>query len=523
MKTSGAILIAAVVGAVAFSPAVAWAQYSTPLRYDLRYTSPSYIPSGTLRTGPPRQADPYRFGNPLHGNLGVTGNLRLGKSFRGSTPYVRSGSQLANDLPSSRLSDFRRDSFGVEDLGTPLQYGHTDAYYPDSATVTTPWTAGQRFSDQRFRNRIRYLPPNYSPGAFSRSFLTPDNVYNGDGGWTGLTAGSLEAARELGYVPTGLESTEEVLASLRALSAPYEAQAARAAEVAETRTGDDKGLLYPYEAFEKQFRTGPMNVFDGEPAAEGETPDANVERTMQLQYRSGATDLDPWVEPTSDADEFADPPTGPDDEGRTPADRWVTDPGWPESQGQATDADAPWNAFDTREAMADVENLMAEAGARRRATPLPRQPTSGYGQYVLRGHEALRQGKYGLAESLYAAAAALERDRPAALFGRVHALLASRLYLQAASVLERGLAKHPDWVRSVPDLEAVYADKEVFTRIHADMKREVDRGTARQGYRFLLAYVEFSTGNAAEARSHLEPLADTNEAAKAMLEALGPE
>ena len=90
-------------------------------------------------------------------------------------------------------------------------------------------------------------------------------------------------------------------------------------------------------------------------------------------------------------------------------------------------------------------------------------------------------------------------------------------------VLERGLAKHPDWVRSVPDLEAVYADKEVFTRIHADMKREVDRGTARQGYRFLLAYVEFSTGNAAEARSHLEPLADTNEAAKAMLEALGPE
>ncbi|MFO8012956.1 MAG: hypothetical protein R6X20_06565 [Phycisphaerae bacterium] len=511
MKRLEAILIGAVAAAVALGPSVAWAQYSTPLRYDLRYTSPTYIPSGTLRTGPPRQADPYRFGNPLHGNLAVTGNLRLGKSFQGNTPYVQTGSQLAESLPSTRLSNFRRDSFGVGDLGTPLQYGQTEAYYPDSATVTTPWTAGHRFDDRRFGDRAGYLPPNFNTAA-AAPLQAPGNIFTGSGGWTGLTAESLQAAEAAGYVPEGAESTTEVLESLRAMTTEV-----LQGEGAERAEGEEAALLYPYAIFEKQFRTEPMNLFGVEPARRTKGEESPYERTMNLRYAPETTDLDRWVHPMPQEEDFADEPLEPVEEAPAAADRWGTGGGW--ADPDAPDPDDPWAAFETADPLSDVEGLPA---ARTRPVPVPREPTSGYGHYVLRGHEALRQGQYGKAESLYAAAAALERNRPAAFFGRVHALLAGRLYLQAAAVLKRGLASHPEWATKIPDLEAVYPDKDVFGRIHRELKREVDRGSAQAGYRFLLAYAEFSRDNAAEARSHLPEAANATEAEKALLEAMGP-
>jgi hypothetical protein len=512
MKRLTAILIAVAVAAVVFGPSAARAQYSTPLRYDLRYTSPTYIPSGTLRTGPPPQPDPYRFGNPLHGNLSVTGNLRLGKSFQGSSPYVQTGSQLARSLPSTRLSDFRRDSFGVEDLGTDLQYGGTGTYFPDMASVTTPWTAGQRFDAARFSDRVRYLPPNYNV-ASDRPFRTPGNIFTGTGGWTGLTPEDVEAAEASGYTLGVSQTTAEVLRALRAM-ATDEVPAAEGPERAEAAP-DEASLLYPYEVFEKQFQTEPMNLFGVEPARQTDRQESAYERSMELQYGPDAAELDRWGRPLPE-DDFIDEPleqTGEEAE----ADRWSVGDGWTEPGAAASDE--PWAAFDTADPVRDVEGLPA---TRTRPAPVPTAPASGYGQYVLRGHEALRQKQFGKAESLYAAAAALDRNRPAAFFGRIHALLAGRLYLQAASVLQRGLKEHPEWLRNAPDLEAVYDDKDVFTRIYRDLKREVERGTAQPGYRFLLAYAEFSTGNANEARSHLPEPGEAEGPEKAMLEALGP-
>lgn len=520
MKRLTAILIGVAAAVVALGPAVAWAQYRTPLRYDLRYTSPTYIPSGTLRRGPPRQADPYRFGNPLYGNLAVTGNLRLGKSFRGNTPYTASGSQLSRDLPSTRLSDFRRDSIGIADLGTGLEYGGIQPYYSDMATVTTPWTAGRRFDSERFRDRIRYLPPNYNVPP-TEPVRTPGNVFSGPGGWTGLTMEDVQAAAEGGYSLGAPQTTEDVLASLRAASRGW-----LPAEEGQGRMGvpgtdeQDDPLKYPYEVFQKQFQTEPVNLFDAEPAPGEQVEESAFERTMKLQYAPGAVDLDTWVQPAPEEDEPADEQRGRAREDDAAGDRWTTGQGWLD-QDQPDAAD-PWAGFDTADPVRDVEGLQGEAG-RRRPGPVPTAITSGYGRYVLLGHAALRQGQYGKAESLYAAAAALERDRPAAFFGRVHALLASRLYLQAAIVLKRGLTEHPEWAKHAPDLEAVYPKDDVFSRIRRDLKREVDRGTVRAGYRFLLAYVEFATGNADEARPYLTQAAEASGAEKAMLEAIGPE
>jgi len=69
----------------------------------------------------------------------------------------------------------------------------------------------------------------------------------------------------------------------------------------------------------------------------------------------------------------------------------------------------------------------------------------------------------------------------------------------------------------------VYSKDDVFGRIRRDLKREVDRGSTYAGYRFLLAYAEFATGNADEARPYLTQAAEASGAEKAMLEAIGPE
>jgi len=510
MKRLTAVLIGTAAVVVALGPAVAWGQYATPLRYDLRYTSPSYIPSGTLRRGPPRQPDPYRFGNPLHGNLGVTGNLRLGKSFQGSTPYAATGSQLTETLPSTALSNFRRDSFGVEDIGTGLEYGRTQAYYPDSASVTTSWTAGRRFDPSRFRDRVRYLPPNFN-AAPAEPIRRPGNVFTGPGGWRDLGLEDLPAAPAGGYGLGEPQTTEELLESLRALASGMPQEEGQGQAEA---GGKAEPLNSLYEVFEKRFQPAPMNLFDAEPGPEARGGESPYERTLKLQYGPEASDLEPegrpWLqEEVADDEEPARPSRD-----EAAADRWTT--GEARSEPGPPEAADPWARFGAGDA---VE--AGEGRARRRPLPVPTRPTSGYGRYVLRGHEALRQGQYGRAESLYAAASTLERDRPAAFFGRVHALLASRMYLQAAAVLERGLARHPEWVASVPDLEAVYPKKDVFTRIRRDLKREVDRESTQPGYRFLLAYVEFAVGNADEARAHLTRTAEPSEAQKAMLKALG--
>jgi hypothetical protein len=160
MKTLNIILTALAVAAAALVPAAAVSgQYYTPLRYDLRYTSPTYIPSGTMRFGP-SGPNPYAFGSPLYSDLSVTGNLRAGKSFHGNVPYSQSGSQISTNLGTNRLSNFTRDSIGVGDIGTGVEYGAPMPYYAPSGSVTNIGTAQQRFVTPMPGSRAPYTVQN---------------------------------------------------------------------------------------------------------------------------------------------------------------------------------------------------------------------------------------------------------------------------------------------------------------------------------------------------------------------------
>lgn len=76
------------------------------------------------------------YGRPA-ANLYVTGQVTGGASFRGRVPYFAPG-QLNLTLPSESLDNFRRDSFGLEDLGTGSSYAPQPFFRPS----TTAYTAG---------------------------------------------------------------------------------------------------------------------------------------------------------------------------------------------------------------------------------------------------------------------------------------------------------------------------------------------------------------------------------------------
>jgi len=513
MKRLTVVLTVVVLVAGVFAVQAARGQYYTPLRYDLRYTSPTYIPSGALRYGPPQQADPYRFGAPLHGNLGVTGNLRMGKSFRGNTPYTATGSQLTETLPSARLSNFRRDSFGVSDLGTELQYGHTEPYFSCSQSVTTPQTAGLRFHFLRSEDQIRRSAPDYNSLPYTEPIRSPSNIFAAPGGWTGVTP---EIIRRLQALQTTAPHLSAALATgslsitdLQRIEGLVLPQTLRGEEeaAAQAATAETGRFENPYDAFERQFRTSPMNLYRSDEETPALPEEASPDGDLRLQYGEQADGLErpePWF--PEDVDEFETQPLGLGSGEPQPA-----------FEGR------PW--AEVALPGEEEENVPAPApGVGELPSPAPSRPESGYAAYVLRAHDAMKRGVFSQAEALYAAGMALEPDRPAAFFGRIHALLGGRMYLQAAMVLRRVLAQHPEWVAQAPNLKSVFPDEDMVRRIYADVKDESGRGARGHDYTFLMGYLEFVARNYDEARTLLTrsagARADESKAEAAILDAM---
>ena len=470
MKRLNLILAMAVAAAtLALVATQARGQYYTPLRYDLRYSSPTYIPGGTLRFGPEQKADPYAFGSPQYGNLGMTGNLRLGKSFQGASPYRASGTQLSADLPSLGLSNFRRDSIGVEDIGSGLEYGQVGAYFPGSGSVTTPWSAAQRFATPLPGDRAPYAPRDVNAPTLNRP-LPPARVFSPSGG--PATPAEGVAAAGTGFtIPRSALDYVDALIDGRASPMPGEVNDPRAA------LGDSAAAQSPYGPLDDRLGARPeMTV---RPIEE---PDATAENPEAAQDPSSALF---WLK------RQAAPAQGSEagDQKATP---FLTRKPW---AGAAPEEEIAWPEADPAEPKTVP------------APPTAYTPVSPYGVYVERGHAAMKEPAYDKAEALYSAAVALEPDRPAGVFGRIHALLGGRMYLQAIVVLERELKRHPDWAKVVPDLKAVYAKPEVYRRIVDDVKRELTTKPNQAGFNFLAGYVLYGGGDVQGARPYLEKAA----------------
>jgi len=476
MKRLDVVITLVVCAVVGLAATDALGQYYTPLRYDLRHTSPTYIPSGTMRFGPLARYDPYRFGNYNPGNLSITGNLRLGKSFQGTSPYRSTGSQLSMDLPSTRLSNFRRDTIGIQDIGTGLEYGQPGAFYPSSASVTTPYTAGLRFAVPPPGSRAPYVPRNVNAP------ILPQWSAHKQAFTSGYGTGSLTPTIEEPMTAGGLAIPPSVLTDAAALLDGRISPTPEGVTAPFEPTEVEDWVKSPYERFGHKFESEPANIFIPDDA--GEHPgDMTIPDDLSSIFwpdRETAGEHDVWA-PQPGAEAIVTP-------GKAARDLPGDEAAWPEGTGED-----------------ETEPIV---------TPVlpPVMPVSTYAVYVMRGHAAMKEGAYGKAEALYAAGVALEPDRPAAFFGRIHALLGRRLYLQAIVVMERELTRHPQWVNGVPSLKGVYPKPGVYGRILEDLQRELETKPSDAGHNFLIGYVYYSADVKRKARLHLEKAARARDA-----------
>jgi len=490
---SSKIVALSFLGALAISMmgSTALAQRFVPMRYDLRsrraqyggnpYTTyPNYNPYAPYggyagyggyygAYGPAAQSDPYSFEALQQRNYFVTGNVRAGKSFRGTVPYRDSGNQLSTDLPSLRLSNFRRDSVGIEDIGTGVEYGLPLPYIPSSAAVTTPGMVNQRFAPPSV-----YVPPStgsygynvssplpqaygqggddvvlWSPGVLlgdesGAAAVPPDNLPLPQGFWD-----RLEAYRE------GGEETEP------AFSLP---QGAEGEEPDPFGAYGLRGTL-PQNVYDPRRNTGAAEV---EPSAFGGSALYWLKDEAASEAETGETEVSAEIAPQHvDTGVIVPPPAG----------------------------------------------------------SLQKIPESRYAERVRRAHEAMKAGRYAEADRIYSDAVAFDPGRAVAAFGRAHALLGLAYYHQASLVLVRYLRAHPAWAADLPDLKSVYADAQIYERTVSDLERSAKGEGATPAQRFLLGYVLCAGGRCDEARPYLEQAAasaEIKEAAQALLDAMTP-
>ena len=472
-----AILAAVMLALVA---AGAGAQYPVPLHYDLRYENPAYVPSDIYREQPPPppgQPDPYAFGAVQYGNLSLTGNLRLGRSFRGNVPYGQSGSQIGSNLPSMALSNFRRDSMGLEDVGTGVQYGVPTPYFPGSGSVTTPRVARDRFAVPPPSDRSPYTTANLNATSVGPLTQPMAPYYASTAGGAGGDYIVPEGASRAGYgltIPRSALAWVDALIAGRVNAKPVP-QAGENQEQKDPRVG-----LLPRPA-DRRIGAKATDLPETEPTLVKPTREQEFEESQSAlswqvrqeaaRKRQGQPEAETAVVPLKKREW----PAAPGEEvGPTPGQDKEQSPGLPPV----------------------AERFVAPGG---------------YADYVERAAAAMKGTDFGQAEALYAAARALEPSRPGAFFGRLHALLGGMHYGQAALVADRDLRAHPEWVTAVPDITSAYSKPEIVDRIVTDLRTQIKSKPSDVPSAFLLGYVFYAAGRNDDARLYLTAVAQTRE------------
>lgn len=456
----------AAVGAAAIliMAVAALGQYYVPLRYDLRRGTPVYVPGRepwvSYGSYDAPNYDPYSFGAAQNGNYFITGNVRAGKSFQGRTPYNDVGNELATGLPSLRLSNFRRDSVGVQDIGTGVEYGVPMPYFPSSAEVTTPYTAGTRFQTPypgAAAAGVPYAPTPYVP--------------------------SWEAAPGIGYAPPptytvpGLDNY--TLDRIRIPESTWEALRRLAAEE-DTPTPPGTVSTLPGPGAATAGRSQVDQLIEKPTFRFDQTPSNIVppESTTGVGPNGlpAPEDLSLYLKPETVTPVLPAMPAQPPRE--TP--------------GQANEAAPKWASL-TGPGSPDMPP----------AVPMPSAGAS-YDTLMRTAETSMRLGNYEGAGELFRQASIVNAGRPEAAFGQVHASLGRRAYYQAALALERLIEQHPDWVKQPPNLKAAFEDAKAYDDILNDLRDRLQMNDASRQLNFIMGYVLYAGGRTEEAKPYLE-------------------
>jgi hypothetical protein len=483
------IFAVALVGALApgFVGPGALGQYYVPLRYDLRYSlNPGYVTAIPYGQAPSRP-DPYAFGSTQYSGLDLTGNVRAGRSFRGNVPFGQQGSQLSATLPSMSLSNFKRDSIGLEDIGTGVEYGAALPYFPGSGSVTSIGVAERRFAPEVPGFRAPYGTPNYNTATVGIPYPTA-GYYSGSTPPPDVPAAAVQTLRRGGlYLPRGaIEWVNSIAGGATPPGPPR-------MPTATVPTANVEEL--PLEVRQMDMRLGlprqPTDVRVGLPPELGgqavAVPGGPVDLAAQRAAAEARAKAAGTTEtaPSAITQKFREGAAGEAiREGARPAAGIMPParPGAPFGQGEEQEPSVP-------------------------PVPMKYVGPATFAEYVERAHAQMKQGHYGAADALYEAAVVMDATRPSALFGRIHAILGDYRYLQASLVLDRALRLHPEWAAEAPDIAAVYPKPETLARITGDLAADLKDRPANVEANLLMGYINFASGKKEEATAFLKKVA----------------
>jgi hypothetical protein len=415
----------------------------------------------------------------------MTGNVRGGRSFMGALPYNQQGSQLAITLPSLGLSQFSRDSVSLADVVGPMTYGASpQPYFAGAGSVTSLYTAETRFATPAPGLRPAYslpnlntalpvIPPTRAPGAY---YVPP------------VTAPAATPTTATG----GLAMPQMALDWVRALedgSAAATPTAASGAPATTTTTG------LPGEKPTPSMRIGQPYILP----------------PVLTDNRIGVPKEKTGFSAAETAGRFMP---------------FAGTPGVTGTGGEPSDEDVYWAVRNA------AIKLQAEAAAKTAATatapskipailpptelpsaipPMPGKyvPAGTFADYIVKAGAAMKEANYAKAESLYAAAAAQDPQKPEAFYGRIYALLADRQYDLAYFVLDRDLKTHPDWIKQAPSVADVLTKPGTVDRLTTELKESSVRRPNAPDPSFLLGFVYYTIGNNDEAMLCLRRVAKT--------------
>jgi len=496
--TTPKIVAVALMGALVLGlwGSTAVGQYYVPLRYDLRYSlNPGYITAIPYAQAPSRP-DPYAFGSPIYSGLDLTGNVRAGRSFRGNVPFNQQGSQVSATLPSMALSNFRRDSIALEDLGTGVEYGAALPYFPGSGSVTSVGTAERRFASELPGNRAPYGLPNYNTANVGLVPLPMAGYYAGSTPPAGVSASAVPMYKPAGlYLPRGAIEWVNALAEGQPGQPPttgVPTVSAGIEQLSPEMRRMDMRLGLPQQPVDVRIGLPPElgGQAPAQPMAPAERAAASDKAAADAKARAEAAEA---ANPSAIVRKLRDGAAKEEARGESR-------PG-----AAAVPSTAGTQAQGGRPAWPPGQEPESPV-----VPPMPAKYTgpASFVEYMDRAIAQMKEGRYGAADALYEAAMVMDAGRPAALFGRIYALLGDYRYLQASLVIDRALRLHPEWVNEVPAAAAVYPKPETLTRIIDDLKNDLKNRPTNVESNLLLGYLYFASDRKEEAKPYLKKVAE---------------
>ncbi len=464
------------------------------------------------------------------GNLIITGNITGGRAFQGFSP-IRDSSQLLLSLPSSTLSDFMRDSTGVNDVLANRPAFEPRPFFFPQQTVTNvgaieaglnlPGTSVPRSSYVVPRmDRPRTTDPLVSlPAPGVQPIPQGDQLL-----LKPLQVGMQPVANLPGAVNPQLLSSplfarNANLAALTPLSAlpPGPAATGLPADLATAPSapGAPAGPWVPGQQ--------PLAERTGIQPPDGLLrPSARLGPGLLLpESLAGRIEPTPAARP-EEGEPPAGPPEGPEPAARTPTElpagptgqdafqdmlnvlafrqrleQWRT-----QTAAEIASAEAPSAQVPTTPRVAPPsQQRAAELEAQRaRAREFLEKPIGSFvGTAPTAVNERLREaeefmagGEYYRAAGRYEIAHTLDPRNPLPLLGRAHALIGAGQYLSAVNSLCRAIQRFPQIVRFRLDLTAFIPDAKLLEIRRAYLESRL-REKDDYRLRFLLGYIEYHT------------------------------